>query len=97
MATPDHKARVHPSFTKDNHLTLFPDSSHSANPTAPPRSVVLPASMTRLGGSTLARRRRGVTPHAATWAACGDGQRHGARPASKAGAARAGNAIGMSR
>ncbi len=28
MATPDHKARAHPSFIQDDHLTLFPDTGH---------------------------------------------------------------------
>ena len=68
MATPDHKARAHPSFTQDDHLTPFPDTSHRANLTAQPHIDAPRASLTRLGGSTLACRQRGVTLPIATWA-----------------------------
>ncbi len=81
MATPDHKARAHPSFSKDDHLTPFPDSSHAANTAAIAHGDAPHGSMTRPGVNHPARRQQGWAPHEATRAACGDGRtRMGQRP-----------------
>ena len=50
MATPDHNARAHPSFTQDDHLTFIPDTSHQANLTARTHIDAPSTSVTRLGG-----------------------------------------------
>lgn len=74
MAVPDHRALARSSLSDDEHLTSFPDSSHTANAAARTRGDAPTVSMTRLAGTHLVRRQRGVTLFATTRVAHRDGR-----------------------